>query len=131
MARFLIVDDSVFLLKKIKAWLESEGHDVVDMGTNGIEGLELYQKYRPDVVTLDITMPMCDGCECLEEILKVNANAKVVMVSAIEDKSLILDCLSSGAKGYIEKPLNFSDDEFCEKFRGVLSLALDDGSSAS
>lgn len=125
MARIVVVDDSIFLAKKIKKWLISEGHDVVGLGENGFEGEDLYFEHKPDLITLDITMPMRDGRECLAEIINKDPEAKIVIVSALDDKEIIVECLNKGAKGFIEKPLEFDSDEFCNKFRQTIENAIE------
>lgn len=124
MARILIVDDSSFLARKMKSWFESENHEVVAIGTNGIEGEELYAEHKPDLTTLDITMPMKDGRECLKSIKKSFPGAKVLMISALNDKEIVIDCLNEGALGFIEKPLEFSNPAFCNELRNSIQLAL-------
>ncbi len=124
MARIVVVDDSVFLAEKIKGFLESRGHEVIAMGEDGNEGVALYREHRPDLVTLDITMPNKDGHDCLSEIMQIDNKARVVVVSAIDDQSVILDCMNIGAMGFIEKPLKFKNHEFCESFAETINAAL-------
>lgn len=124
MAKVLVVDDSAFLAQKIKGFLESKGHEVVGIGEDGNEGLRLYQDLRPNIVTLDITMPNRDGQECLTDILSFDQSAKVIMVSAIDDQKVIVDCMNSGAKGFVEKPLKFKNKEFCADFLETIDQAL-------
>ena len=124
MASVVIVDDSVFLADKIKAFLEAEGHEVLGVDEDGNEGFALYKEHKPDFITLDITMPVRDGQECLEDILEYDESASAIVVSAIDDKAIILDCMTTGAKGFIEKPLKFSNDDFCTVFREAIEAAL-------
>lgn len=124
MAKVLVVDDSSFLAEKIKGFLESNGHEVVGMGEDGNEGFSLYKNLRPNLVTLDITMPNRDGQECLTDILGFDRSAKVIMVSAIDDQKVIVDCMNIGAKGFVEKPLKFKNREFCDDFVETINQAL-------
>lgn len=126
MARVMIVDDSTYLSKEIKKFIESEGHDVVAMGKDGNEGVALYKEHKPDLTLLDITMPNKDGRDCLNEILEFDEKAKVVIVSAVKVSETIIECLKSGAKGYIEKPLKFRDENFCNDFKAIISDAIND-----
>src|SRR5689334_1785276 len=106
--RVLIVDDSMFVTKQIGQILSSEGFDVVGTAADGEAGVEKYKELFPnvDLVTLDITMPKMDGITALEKIIEFDANAKVIMVSALGKQDLVKDALIKGAKNYIVKPLD-------------------------
>jgi two-component system chemotaxis response regulator CheY len=123
-AKILVVEDSTFLSKSIRTFLESEGHEVVGVAGDGFEGLASYKKLKPDLTLLDITMPGMDGRSCLTEILGFDQAARVLMVSAIQSRQAILDCLSAGARGYVEKPLRFNDEDFKADFRAAIKEAL-------
>ena len=125
MARIIIVDDSVYLTKIIKLALESEGHKVVAIGQDGNEGVELYKEHKPDLALVDITMPNKGGRYCLEQILLFDPKAKVIMVSAVAQKSVIMACLQLGALDFIEKPLKFSEETYCKQFHATITNALD------
>lgn len=105
MARVLIVDDALMMRKTIGKILENGGHLVVDEAVNGEQAIEMYQKYSPDVVTMDITMPGTDGIQALARIMDYDANAKVVMVSALGQQHKVMEALDHGAKSYILKPI--------------------------
>jgi len=105
MARILIVDDALMMRKMIGKIVENGGHLVVDEAANGEQAIEMYQKYAPDVVTMDITMPVMDGIEALARIIAYDAHAKVIMVSALGQQHKVMEALDSGAKGYILKPI--------------------------
>ncbi|PCJ16693.1 MAG: two-component system response regulator [Gammaproteobacteria bacterium] len=124
MASFLVVDDSPFLADKIKAHVEGCGHTVVGIARDGQIGVDMYKEFRPDIVTLDITMPNKDGHDCLMEILDFDADASAVIISAIEDKKMVVDCLNLGAKGFIAKPLKFKKTDFCAEFNATINDAL-------
>ena len=112
----IIVDDSKFLIKQIVDFFEKKlGFSVLATGNDGNEAVELYRKHKPDLITLDITMPNKDGMEAMKEILSEFPDAKVLMISAVRG-SAMLECMSAGAKGYIEKPLKFADSEFIQDF---------------
>lgn len=127
MAKILIVDDSSYLAKTIAEFLKKEGHDVVGTAENGAEGLARYRELSPDLTLLDITMPGMDGRACLREIMSENPEARVLMVSAVQARNAIIDCLSAGARGYVEKPLRFHDEDFRVEFRSAIDEALSDG----
>ena len=105
MAKVIVVDDSAYLAGEIKKFLESQGHEVLAIGKDGNEGVDLYKQHQPDLALLDLTMPNKDGRDCLSEILQYDENANVVVVSAVKDAEIIMECLMTGAKGYVEKPL--------------------------
>ena len=68
--------------------------------------IEMYNKEKPDLVTMDMDLPQTDGITCMKDILKINPQAKVLMVSAVEQKQVLEDAMNSGALGYINKPFN-------------------------
>lgn len=104
--KILIVDDSAFVAKQLTSILVDGGHEVIGTAADGIEGVEKFKELHPDIVTMDITMPKMDGITALEEIMKTDTNAKVVMVSALGKEELIKKSLLTGAKSYIVKPLD-------------------------
>ena len=106
--KVLAVDDSITILKIIKDTLSTENFDV-ETATNGAEALSKYAKFRPDIVTLDVTMPLMDGYETLSKILNFDKNAKIIMLTATEHWALVERCLARGAVGYISKPFRKKD----------------------
>ncbi len=124
MAKVIVVDDSAYLAGEIKKFLESQGHEVLAVGKDGNEGVELYKEHKPDLTLLDITMPNKDGRDCLTEILQYDENANVVVVSAVKDAEIIMECLNAGAKGYVEKPLTFRNEDFCKEFNATIENAF-------
>jgi two-component system chemotaxis response regulator CheY len=108
MKKILVVDDAVFMRTVLKNILVGEGYEIVEAG-NGIEAIEEFKEHNPDLITMDITMPEMDGIVALKEILKIDANAKVCMVSAMGQESIILESVKSGAKDFIVKPFNPAD----------------------
>jgi len=119
MPRILIVDDAAFMRTKIRLTLEKAGYEVVGEASNGFEGVSQYMKLKPDMVTLDITMPEMDGIEALKAIKKFDNNARVLMVSAMGQEAIVKDAVLSGAKTFIVKP--FSDDRLLQAIQKVLS----------
>lgn len=104
MARILIVDDALVVREKLKLIMKKGNHEVVGEATNGLQGYLLYQQLRPDVVTMDITMPGVDGLEGIKKIKEKYKDARIVIVSAMSQKSVILEALESGADSFILKP---------------------------
>jgi two-component system chemotaxis response regulator CheY len=104
MKRVLIVDDASFMRMVIKDMLVKNGYEVVGEAENGKEGFKKFVELRPDVVTMDITMPEMDGVQSLKAIRSFDATAKVVMITAMGQESMVKDAILSGAKGFIVKP---------------------------
>ena len=104
MARVLIVDDAAFMRKMLGDVLAKGGHEVIGEGANGAEAITQYQALRPDIMTLDITMPEKDGLAALREILTLEPSAKIVMCSALGQESKVLEAIKSGAKEFVVKP---------------------------
>lgn len=106
MANILIVDDSRTSRKILRGILEENGHVIVDEAANGQEGVQKFQACKPDVVTMDITMPVLDGMEALKMIKAFNTNAKVIMVTAAGQKNKMIDCIKLGADEFLTKPFD-------------------------
>ena len=106
MARILIADDSVVIRKTLKKILLKAGHQVVSEVENGNEAVEAYRVTQPDIVTMDISMPLQDGISATEEIVMAYHDAKIVMISAVDEKQKVFEALERGAKHYILKPFN-------------------------
>lgn len=104
MARILIVDDSRTSRKILKGLLEEAGHDVVAEAVNGDEGYLKYKELKPDLVTMDITMPVTDGIQALQLIKHVDENAHVVMITAAGMKDKMMQAIKYGADEFITKP---------------------------
>ncbi|MBO5302908.1 MAG: response regulator [Lachnospiraceae bacterium] len=102
----LIVDDSRTSRKILKSLLEEGGFEVIGEAVNGEEGYLKYKELRPDIVTMDITMPTMDGIESLTLIKKENPEAKVVMITAAGQKEKMVDALKRGAEEFVTKPFN-------------------------
>lgn len=101
----MIVDDSLIIRKTLSTKLQSMGHNVVAQAKSGKEAIELYGEHMPDLVTMDITMPIMSGIEALQEIQKLYRNVNVIMVTSHGEEKLVMDAISSGAKGYVLKPI--------------------------
>ena len=102
--KLLIVDDSAIIRQAIQKHLKDFDIDVVGTAEDGKIALEVYEKTRPDIVTLDITMPEMDGLTVLEEMLKIDKDVKVMVVTALSDKSTGLKAIKLGAKSFLPKP---------------------------
>ena len=117
-ANVLIVDDSRMSRTMLRNILEKANYTVVMEAANGADGVEAYKKCKPDIVTLDITMPQMDGLEALSRILEYDPNAKAVMITAAGQQDKLINALKAGAKRFINKP--FNEDEILTNIRDVL-----------
>lgn len=112
MTRVLIVDDAAFMRMMIKDILEKNGYDVVAEANNGIKAVEMYKREKPDIVTMDITMPDMDGIEAVKAIREFDPKAKIIMCSAMGQQSMVMDAIRAGAKDFVVKP--FQPDRVLE-----------------
>ena len=104
MARVLVVDDAAFMRKMVSDALTKGGHEVVGEAGDGVEAVARFQELRPEVTTLDITMPEKDGLAALKEIIALDPAARVVMCSALGQESKVLESIKLGARDFVVKP---------------------------
>jgi len=104
MKKVLVVDDAAFMRMAIKNILVKNGFEVIDEAVDGIDAVKKYKQLKPDIVTMDITMPDMNGLEALKAIIAFDPEAKVVMVSAMGQEKLVLEAITSGAKSFVIKP---------------------------
>jgi two-component system chemotaxis response regulator CheY len=116
--RILVVDDSKFVIKQITQILTSEKYDICGAAEDGAEGVALYKELKPDLVTMDITMPKLDGISALQQIIAFDAKARVIVVSALGKEETVKGALIKGAKNFIVKP--FDRNKVLERVRNVL-----------
>jgi two-component system, chemotaxis family, chemotaxis protein CheY len=112
MANILIVDDSLMIRRLIKMIVEKSGHNVIAEAETGEEAYIKYKVFRPDLVTMDISMPGMDGIQAVKKIIGSFPEANIIMISAITQKELVFEALESGAKRYIFKPLTDEKVDF-------------------
>jgi len=106
MKRVLITDDAAFMRMALKTMLEKDGFEIAGEAENGAIGVEKYKILKPDIVTLDITMPVMDGIEALKKIRAFDKNAKVMMISALGQETIVKQAIIAGAIGFVIKPFN-------------------------
>ena len=102
----------------IKDILEKNGFNVIGEASNGLEAIELYKKEKPDIVTMDITMPKVDGIEAVKLIKEYDNEAKIIMCSAMGQQAMVMDAIRAGAKDFIVKP--FQADRVIEAINKVV-----------
>lgn len=114
----LIVDDAAFMRMMIKDILTKNGYEVVGEANDGAQAIEKYKELKPELVTMDITMPEMDGITALKEIKKLDPAAKVIMCSAMGQQAMVIDAIQAGAKDFIVKP--FQADRVIEAIKKTL-----------
>lgn len=105
MAKVLVVDDAKFMRTMLKDIILGMGHEIVGEASNGMEAIKLYSLMRPDLVTMDITMPEMDGVTAVREIRKIDPQAKIIMCSAVGQKAMVIDAITAGVRDFIVKPI--------------------------
>lgn len=105
----LICDDVAFVRTTLSRILTQAGYQVVGEAKDGQEAIQMYAKLRPDVVTMDIVMPMMSGIEATRKICKMDKDAKIVIITAMGQENFVMEAINAGAKDYLIKP--FKSDE--------------------
>lgn len=119
--KIMIVDDASFMRISIKNILSKCGYEIIE-AENGKIAIERYKEFKPDIVTMDITMPEMTGIEALKEIIKLDKNAKVIMVSAMGQETFVMEAMKSGAKDFVVKPIK--DDRLNAAIERVLKKSI-------
>jgi two-component system chemotaxis response regulator CheY len=117
MAKVLVVDDASFMRMRMTKLLTENGYEVEE-AENGAEAVAKYQDSKPDLVLMDITMPVMDGIEAVKKIKEADADANIIMCSAIGQQAMVIEALKAGAKDFIVKP--FQPDRIIESIERVL-----------
>jgi len=115
----LIVDDAAFMRMMIKNIVTKNGYEVVGEAENGQVAVELYKQYKPDLVTMDITMPEMNGIEGVKAIRAINPGANIIMCSAMGQQAMVMEAIQAGAKDFIVKP--FQQDRILQAIERVLA----------
>ena len=116
--RILIVDDAAFMRMMIKDILVKNGFEVVGEAADGLQAIDKYMELKPDLVTMDITMPEMDGIAALKAIKEKDPTAKIIMCSAMGQQAMVIDAISAGANDFIVKP--FQADRVVEAIEKAL-----------
>ncbi len=110
--KLLVVDDSDLIRRAIRRTLEKP-NDEIETAGDGLAALKVVERFDPDVVTMDISMPHMDGLTCIEGILRIRPNARILVISALKDKPTAVEAIKRGAQGYLLKP--FTADSLCSE----------------
>ncbi len=116
--RVLVVDDAAFMRMMIKDILKKGGYEVVGEAEDGLKAIDKFKELKPDLVTMDITMPEMDGITAVKEIRKIDPDATIIMCSAMGQQAMVIDAIQAGAKDFVVKP--FQPDRVLEAVRKVL-----------
>ena len=107
--KMMIVDDSMVIRRIIRRTSLVKQMTGIVQASNGVEAIEKYLEFKPDIISMDLTMPHMDGVECVSKITKLNPSVKILVISAMKDKSTALQAIKSGARGFLAKP--FTEEE--------------------
>jgi two-component system chemotaxis response regulator CheY len=118
--RILIADDALFMRNMLREIFVKAGFQVVGEAVNGVEAVERYHELRPDLVTMDIVMPLKSGIEALQQITREDPDARVVMCSALGQEALVIEAVQAGAKDFIVKP--FKEERVLDVVRRVTQM---------
>ena len=113
----MLVDDSLIVRNVLREVFEEKDFKIVAESSNGADAVKKYNIHKPDVITMDLIMPIMDGLEASENILKEHPNAKIIIVSAVEDEEIINKALKLGVKDFVIKP--FDLNELKEKVKKI------------
>ncbi|OVE81424.1 two-component system response regulator [bacterium M21] len=122
MAKVLIVDDALFMRRMIRNALEPLGFEIVGEASNGVEGLQMFNELSPDITTLDIVMPEMDGIETLEKIREQSPDAKIIMITAVDQRDSMLQAMKLGVSDFVVKP--FDEDRIISAAEKALGRTL-------
>jgi len=117
--KIMVVDDSWITIKKLALILEELGHNVVEKCRNGCEAVEKFPDVKPDIVTMDITMPETNGIDATKSIIRDFPQAKIIIVTSHGQEQMVMDAINAGASGYVLKP--FRSEKLKEVIEKVMS----------
>lgn len=117
MAKILVIDDAAFIRMRVEKFLQRQGFDVI-LAENGTTGIESFKANSPDIVFLDVTMPDMTGLDVLKQIKEINKDAKVIMLTNVDQQETVMETVKLGAKGFIKKP--FEEEKVLDKINKLL-----------
>jgi two-component system, chemotaxis family, chemotaxis protein CheY len=117
--KMMIVDDSNIIRRRIERCQQIDRLEVVGSASNGREAVALFQRMRPDVVTMDLTMPEMDGVQCVEELVQLKPDVLILVISALADKATAVEAIEKGANGFLCKP--FTDRQLNDALAELLA----------
>lgn len=120
--KVLIVDDTYYQRIKLRNYFESRGYEIVGEADNGREGVNMFERFKPDLVTMDVNMPYMDGIEALSKIMNINSDARVIMISAMGDPGTKKQARDAGALDFVTKPFSMFDLD--KKFESALQQSF-------
>ena len=116
--KVMLVDDTKFMRMMLANILKPKGYEIVAEAGDGLEAIDKYKQFKPDLVTMDIVMPNMEGIDAVRNIVSSDSNAKIIMVTAVGQDSKVKEAIQAGAKGYIVKP--FQAPQVLEEVQKVL-----------
>ena len=114
----MILDDSNIIRRQIERLTSSAQLEIVGTANNGLDAVNMFEQLKPDLVTMDITMPKMDGIECIERMVKMAPDVLILVISALADKATAIDAMKKGANGFLSKP--FGEKELNTAFTKLL-----------
>lgn len=109
MLKLMIVDDSKLIRQRIEREYDAQTFELVGTAENGALALDMFERTKPDVVTMDLTMPCLDGIKCIEKLIERDPKIRILVISALNDKATGIEALEKGAMGFITKPFSSTD----------------------
>lgn len=106
MPKILIADDAKFMRITLSTMLSKDNHEIIGEAVNGEEAIKLFKKLHPDLITMDITMPIVNGIDAIKEIIKLDHEAKIIVCSAMGQQKVVVEAIEAGAKDFIVKPFD-------------------------
>ena len=104
--KMMVVDDSMLIRRQISRLSSHSLFDIVAEAKNGFEAIDLFKTYKPEVVTMDITMPLLDGIECTRNLIALNPKVQILIISALSSREIGIEALQNGATGFLNKPFD-------------------------
>ncbi len=118
--RLMIVDDSNIIRNRIERSFNQTEIEIVAVASNGLQAIEKFIETKPDLVTMDLTMPKMDGLECIQKLVAYNTGVSILVVSALADQMTALQALQYGARGFVCKP--FSEEDLVSAINRLIEM---------